>query len=462
MEIRHKPPDPACKLSAKDRIRLITIELILLGTSSMRRTTLVVLCLFAVGCQSESPHDAAKTESTPSEAHLASSELEMSSRIRIESEPAAAKSSARENDAAPIRIKLKAGEVDSNLAPRYSPPGKALKLEPFDTPSELGVDGLQAEVVLGAPVEKQAPIKLLVTRTSTEAPYTKLYVDSDGNGKFDEPAVEATLSDLRGKTWSNFNATLKVKYIGDVTVTEDYPVTFWLTVAAAADRPDVLRVSRRGYKVGELNIGEETVSVVLSDSNNDAVFGEGDWWELRTGDQPSKGNAMRRVGEFTWLGESAFKLEIENAFAGTVRLYPFDPGITRQADELARDPYGADKTAVKAEKPLEFRHDVDAAIAEAAEKKVPCFIKFETTWCGPCKMMTQNVFTAKDVVEAANGVMCVMVDGDERKDLVERYEVKAYPTGVMIAADGNEAARFVGYQKVIEMGAFLKDKREKK
>jgi thiol:disulfide interchange protein len=130
-------------------------------------------------------------------------------------------------------------------------------------------------------------------------------------------------------------------------------------------------------------------------------------------------------------------------------------------DGPALDLFAADRTAVKAAKPLEFRHDVDAAIAEAADKKLPCFVKFETTWCGPCKMMSQLVFTAKDVVDAADGVMCVMVDGDERSDLTERYAVKAYPTGVMIAADGSEAARFIGYQNVNEMAAFLKDKRLK-
>ncbi|MDX1926849.1 MAG: thioredoxin family protein [Pirellulaceae bacterium] len=428
----------------------------------MRRTPLVVLCLLAAGCQPESPREAAKPamESTISETNLASSELEKSSRIRFEDEPSEPKS--RSSDVAPIRMKLTAGKADSKLAPRYSPPGKGLKLEPFDTPAELGVDGLLAEVVLGAPIEKQTPIKLLVTRTNLEALYTKLYVDLDGNGKFDEPAVEATMSDSRGMTWSNFNATLKAKYLGEETVTEDYPVVFWLTVPAATDRPDVIRISRRGYKFGEMSLGEETLSIVLSDSNNDAVFGEGDWWELRSSDQPTNSNDMRRVGDFAWLGKTAYKLEVDSPFAGSVRLYPFDPGITREADELARDPYGADKTAVKAEKPLEFRHDVDAALAEAADKKLPCFIKFETTWCGPCKMMTQLVFTAKEVVDASNGVMCVMVDGDERKDLVERYEVKAYPTGVMIAADGTEAARFVGYQKVTEMAAFLKDKRETK
>ncbi len=166
-------------------------------------------------------------------------------------------------------------------------------------------------------------------------------------------------------------------------------------------------------------------------------------------------------GRVRLAGESAFKLEIDNAFGGAARLVPFDPGITREADELARDPYAADRTATKAAQPLEFRHDVEAALAEATEKKILCFIKFETTWCGPCKLMTQHVFTAKDVVDASEGLVCIMVDGDERKDLVERYQVKAYPTGLMISADGSEAGRFVGYQTVTRMAAFLKDRVKK-
>ncbi len=69
--------------------------------------------------------------------------------------------------------------------------------------------------------------------------------------------------------------------------------------------------------------------------------------------------------------------------------------------------------------------------------------------------MTELVFTAKDVVDASEGLLCIKVDGDDRKDLVERFQVTGYPTGVMISADGLEAARFVGYQKVPQMAAFL-------
>lgn len=75
--------------------------------------------------------------------------------------------------------------------------------------------------------------------------------------------------------------------------------------------------------------------------------------------------------------------------------------------------------------------------------------------------MTQYVFTAKDVVDASAGIVCVKVDGDERRDLVERYSVKAYPTGVMISPDDSEEARFVGYQTVVEMTDLLKAKQTK-
>lgn len=357
----------------------------------------------------------------------------------------------------PTTVKMTAGALNSPIAPRYSPPGKGLELKPIEIASSQGFDGLETEVVLGSPVEKQTPIKMLLARAAAGEAYTKLTIDSNGNGKYDEEAIEIKTTESRGNIWSSFTATLKVNYLGDQTITEDYPVTLWIAVASLDEQPKVLRISRRGFKSGDVKLGDQKVTVILSDSNNDAIFGEGDWWELRSMDGPSKSSEMRKVGEYVWLGESAYKLELGDVRGSDVKLVSFDPGITREEDALARDPYGADKKAVKADKPLEFRHDIDAAISEAADKKQRCFIKFETTWCGPCQMMTQNVFTAKDVVEASKGVVCVKVDGDERRDLVEKYAVKAYPTGLMIAADGTEAARFVGYQKVTEMAGFLKE-----
>jgi thiol-disulfide isomerase/thioredoxin len=414
-----------------------------------------------VGCQSENARLSNSASSSDQQATANSVELGQTPANQLAAASSGTQVAAAATEktllASPISISLTAGDQSSKLAPRYSPPGKGLQLKPYTTATELGFDGLETEVILGAPAEKQAPLKLLVTRAAADAPYTRLLIDSDGNGKFDEPAIEAKLSDSRGKIWSNFDATLQVKHFGDVVTTEEYPVVFWLTVAAATDLPDVLRMSRRGFKTGEAVLAGTAITVILSDSNNDAIFSDGDWWEIRSVDGQAKNSDMRRVGDFAWLGDSAFKLELDNSFGGSARLVAVDPGITPEEDALARDPYAADKKAAKAATPLEFRHDVDAAMAAASAKQLPCFIKFETSWCGPCKTMTQFVFTAQDVTDAAAGIVCVMIDGDERKDLVERFNIKGYPTGLMIAADGTETARFVGYQNVKQMAAFLND-----
>jgi len=407
------------------------------------------------GCQQEVPDKQVSSE--PSSAVIADvSAAEATIAVKAGDQSAATEAAALKD--APLSVSFAAGEPNSPFAPRYSPPGKGLTLSPYETPAELGFDGLQAEVALGAPADKLTPVKLLVTRAAVEAAYTKLYIDADSNGKFDEPAIEAKLSDSRGMVWSSFDTSLTATYVAEKTVTEAYPVAFWLTVPAATDRPDILRISRRGYKSGEVSVGDAKGVVVLSDSNNDAVFGEGDWWELRSAAEPGTAS-MRRVGDFAWLGERAFQLEVENPMGSSAKLIPYDPGMTPEEDASKRDPLAADRSAARAEKPLAFRHDIETAMAEAVEKKQACFIKFETTWCGPCKMMTQYVFVAKDVVDAASDVMCVMVDGDEHSELVERFKVKGYPTGVMLSPEGEEVGRFLGYQSVVQMAQFLKDNR---
>ncbi len=355
-----------------------------------------------------------------------------------------------------ISVRVSAGDEASPFAPRYSPPGKRLELKPISVSESLGIDGLEAEILLGWPIEKQKPIKLLVTRPASEEAYNKLFIDANCNGVFDEEPILAKGSESRGNTWSNFLATIKATYLTDEPFTEDYPVAFWIAVASKAERPEFIRVSRRGFKSGEVIIGEQKATLILSDSNNDAVYEGGDWWELRAADKTDKGEGSRKVGDFQWFGETAYKLILNDATGNSGRLERVELGKTREQDELDRDPYGADKRAAKAEKPVEFRQDAEDAITDAAAMHKRCFIKFETTWCGPCKTMAQYVFTAKEVVEASQEIVCVKVDGDEKGDLANRFAVKAYPTGILLAADGTEISRFVGYQKVVEMSRFLK------
>jgi thiol-disulfide isomerase/thioredoxin len=351
-------------------------------------------------------------------------------------------------------VELSRGDPASKGAPRYSPPGRPLKLEAKAHAELPGLDHLDARLKVGP--NTAGPGHLLVlARSQAGKPHDRLYVDADGTGKVAAKAIDGTPSVNRGKTWSSFNATVRVDHgrPGAPAKAEDFPVALWVVVEKEGDTPDIVRVSRRGFLAGPVILGETKAEVVLSDSGTDGVFGPGDWWELRTG--PAAGE-MRTVGDFAWAGGRAWKLEPVGSDGRKGRVVAFDPGLTEAEDKVKRDRLREDRLAKRADKPVAFRKDVDAALKEAVQAKGAYFLKFETDWCGPCKEMTALVFTAKDVADAAAGLTCVVVDGDARKDLTEKYKVTAYPTGVLVGADGQEAARYVGYQSVKMTTEFLR------
>lgn len=96
----------------------------------------------------------------------------------------------------------------------------------------------------------------------------------------------------------------------------------------------------------------------------------------------------------------------------------------------------------------DFRHISYADGLEAAKTEGKLlFVDFYTEWCGPCKMMANNVFPQKDVGDYMNAkFVCLKIDAEkgEGVELAKRYAVKAYPTFVIIGADEKEVGRKVG------------------
>lgn len=339
----------------------------------------------------------------------------------------------------PIDVQLSLGGFKAPEAPRYSPPGKQLELKPVTGRPDLK-DHLACTVTLG---KLGTSITLSFARSQPGKPYDLLYHEGD-------LPVRAKLSTNRGKFWSSFETSLSVKHADAV---ETYPVSLWVVTDKEDETPKIIRNSRRGYMAGMVDLGGKAFTLVLSDSNNDGVLGTGDWWQL--GETGKNATNMRTVGDFLWANGSAWKLEVQDTAGRRAKLIPYHPGISEEQDAVQRDALRADRQAKRAAQPLAFRKDVDAAIAEAQAKKQPYFLKFETDWCMPCKQMTSLVFTAQDVVTASEGILCIIIDGDARKDLVEKHQVKGYPTGVLINSEGKEITRFVGYQSVKATSAFL-------
>ncbi len=370
-----------------------------------------------------------------------------------------AASSARSGDEAPIAVSFQPGEAGSKLAPRYSPKGYRVPLAPSERDVPEGVEVLEGRLRLG-PEDVRGDGHLLVLARSVEGqPFDRLWIDTDADGSIeDEETRTANPSTKRGTVYTSYDAVVRVNH-GSVEepACEPYPIGLWVAVESEDAVPPFIRYSRRGFLVASVEVEDVGYHVVLSDADNDGVYGTGDWWTILpvAGGTSNDLAGARKVGDFAWADRKAWRLELEGTRGRTGRLVAVDPGLTPEEDARARDPYWDDRHAERAEKPVTFHREVEAAIEDAGKRQVPYFLDFETVWCGPCKTMDRWVYTAQVVVTAAEGIVCIKVDGDEREDLKERHGVGGFPTGILFRPGGEEIARFGGYQSCKDMVAFF-------
>jgi thiol:disulfide interchange protein len=107
--------------------------------------------------------------------------------------------------------------------------------------------------------------------------------------------------------------------------------------------------------------------------------------------------------------------------------------------------------APKSEKPsppkatkINWQPSLDAALAEAKKTQKPIMIDFFATWCGPCKMLDQQIYPAPAVVEEAQNFISVKVDVDKHTDIARKYNVTGLPSIVFLSASGEEIHRQAG------------------
>lgn len=113
---------------------------------------------------------------------------------------------------------------------------------------------------------------------------------------------------------------------------------------------------------------------------------------------------------------------------------------------------------------IEFRKDEWKKILEVArsENKM-IFVDCYTSWCGPCKMLSNTVFTNDSVADFYNQhFINVKVDMEkgEGPELAKRYEVKAFPTLLYVDKAGDLVHCVVGFQpvrKLIQEGGVAMD-----
>ncbi len=111
-------------------------------------------------------------------------------------------------------------------------------------------------------------------------------------------------------------------------------------------------------------------------------------------------------------------------------------------------------SATAADLPKQWLKDFDSAKAAAAKNNKLILAVFSTAWCGPCKAMVRNVYPKKEVIAALDAYVPVYIDGDKFRKLGAQYGIEAYPTFLLLDAEGHPLHRFVGGSP--NAAAFLK------
>jgi thiol:disulfide interchange protein len=93
---------------------------------------------------------------------------------------------------------------------------------------------------------------------------------------------------------------------------------------------------------------------------------------------------------------------------------------------------------------------LDKAKKLAAQEGKLIFIDAYTSWCGPCKKMAKTTFMDGEVGELFNenfiNIKIEMEKDADGPDVARRYNVRAYPTLLIIDDEGNLVKQTIGFQ----------------
>lgn len=97
---------------------------------------------------------------------------------------------------------------------------------------------------------------------------------------------------------------------------------------------------------------------------------------------------------------------------------------------------------------IEFEHGTWKEVLEKAQQmNKPIFVDVYTSWCGPCKKMSKDIFPLAEVGKVYNAnFVCYQIDAEKGDgiEIAKKYEVKSYPTYLFIKTDGTLFSRAIG------------------
>lgn len=101
-------------------------------------------------------------------------------------------------------------------------------------------------------------------------------------------------------------------------------------------------------------------------------------------------------------------------------------------------------------KGIEFEHiSFNELLLKAKKQDKLIFMDCYTSWCGPCRAMTNTVFTRPEIGSYFNSHFIntkIDMEKGEGIELARKYRIKAYPTLLFLDMNGNVIETLVGYK----------------
>lgn len=93
---------------------------------------------------------------------------------------------------------------------------------------------------------------------------------------------------------------------------------------------------------------------------------------------------------------------------------------------------------------IEYVESLPAARARAAADGRPVIVVCRASWCRWSAEIAQGSLADPAIVALSRRFVCVMLDADRHADACRSLNVTAFPTVIVLAADGSEQTRTVG------------------
>ena len=91
---------------------------------------------------------------------------------------------------------------------------------------------------------------------------------------------------------------------------------------------------------------------------------------------------------------------------------------------------------------VEWRTDLDDALAEARQTGKPILVDFSADWCPPCVAMKHDVWPNPGVERALKrSYIPLLIDVDRNGEVADRYGVGGIPTVLVLDAEGRVLRR---------------------